>query len=107
MIGISAKGYEVHARRHGNRIVFKIWNIDKNVYPTGILKSQRTVIGELIRFETERIDFEASQLKNKIIEDASQRVIHAKKDGFESPFVTSGELDDDWKAEGEPIIRGI
>ncbi|MBI2055081.1 MAG: hypothetical protein HYT39_03220 [Candidatus Sungbacteria bacterium] len=97
--GIPVTGYEVHARLRGGRIVFRIWDGQRNSYATDEITGA-DACGRLIRFEGRRN-------KRLTPAEASRRVQNAKEDGFESPFVTSGELRDPWKQEGRQIRRGI
>jgi len=95
------KGFEVHARKKGKKqIVFRIWDGKINRYVTKEMKNEGEVAKRLVTLEVERFH-------EKVIAKAEKRVKNAREDGFESPFATSGELNDPWKEEGKPIIRGI
>jgi len=100
MFDMEIKGYEVHARRRNGKIVFRIWDGESNCYVTRDLVDGKRVAARLVELET-------SRFKEEMTKRAMKRVKNAQRDGFESPFVTSGELNDPWKEEGVTIERGI
>ncbi len=100
MVKQAVDGFEVHARKRGKKTVFRIWDGSKNVYATNVLTSDKVTIERLV-------ELELAAFRQRIEAKAPERVANAKEDGFESPFATSGELNDLWKKEGKPIVRGL
>ncbi len=108
MLDAKVTGFEVHARICKNgKTVFRIWDGNCNRYATKVIRSQEAAARCLIELETSSLDKRIKELKEEIRIEAPKRVVNAKEDGFETCFVTSGELNDPWHKEGDPIIRGI
>lgn len=99
-------GFEVHARIKKGKTVFRIWNGMLNKYETGML-SEENCVRHLVALETKYQEVGGKKTVKRIVKEVVKRVANAKEDGFESPFVTSGELHDPWKTEGKRIVRGI
>jgi len=97
---VRVDGFEVHARKRGKKTVFRIWDGSRHIYATNELTSDRVTRERLV-------ELELAVLKQGIEAKAPERVANAKRDGFESPFATSGELDNPWKEEGIPIVRDL
>lgn len=98
---VETSGYEVHARKRSEgAIIFRIWDGETDCYITEEMTDALDVRQKLLELEVARF-------QEKMQKAVVGRVANARRNGFESPFATSGELTDPWKEEGRHIVRGI